>query len=276
MDLGPGIGDGLELAYEVTDTGIQASNLAFTNVAYSCHSARYCFYCHGGSYLFGCIGLRNKKYCILNKQYTKEEYEEILPKIIQHMNDQPYVDEHGKVYKYGEFFPEAISPFAYNETNAQDYFPLTKEQAIERGYLWRDSEKSAHDVTFKNEDLPDSINEVDEDILKETIECAHKGECNHQCNGVFRIVPQELQFYKNLNLPLPRLCFNCRHNERLGKRTPMHLWERQCMCDYKLYSNSTKHDHHSEGRCSNKFQTSYAPDRPEIVYCEQCYQKEVV
>jgi len=25
------------------------------------------------------------KYCILNKQYSKEEYEELVPKIIEHM-----------------------------------------------------------------------------------------------------------------------------------------------------------------------------------------------
>ncbi len=27
--------------------------------------------------------------------------------------------------------------------------------------------------------------------------------------------------------------------------------------------------------CQNEFETSYAPDRPEIVYCERCYQQEV-
>ena len=29
------------------------------------------------------------------------------------------------------------------------------------------------------------------------------------------------------------------------------------------------------GKCTNEFETSYAPERPEIVYCESCYQKEV-
>jgi hypothetical protein len=27
--------------------------------------------------------------------------------------------------------------------------------------------------------------------------------------------------------------------------------------------------------CNNTFETSYAPERPEIVYCERCYQGEV-
>ena len=29
------------------------------------------------------------------------------------------------------------------------------------------------------------------------------------------------------------------------------------------------------GYCDVKFETSYAPGRPEIIYCEKCYQQEV-
>ncbi len=42
-----------------------------------------------------------------------------------------------------------------------------------------------------------------------------------------------------------------------------------------VYMNTGEH-HHGKGRCPNEFETSYAPDRPEIVYCESCYQSEVV
>jgi hypothetical protein len=52
----------------------------------------------------------------LNKQYTKEEYEKLLPKIIAHMK---------KTGEWGEFFPISISPFNYEETPAMDYYPLT-------------------------------------------------------------------------------------------------------------------------------------------------------
>ena len=78
----------------------------------------------------------------MNKQCSKEEYEELLPKIIQHMSDMPYTDKNGRVYKYGEFFPAELSPFAYNETIAQEYYPLIKEQAIEQGYRWKDSRQT--------------------------------------------------------------------------------------------------------------------------------------
>ncbi|HEY4526141.1 MAG TPA: hypothetical protein VJL32_03550 [Candidatus Paceibacterota bacterium] len=41
------------------------------------------------------------------------------------------------------------------------------------------------------------------------------------------------------------------------------------------YKNFATH-FHGENPCPTEFETSYAPDRPEIVYCEQCYNSEVV
>lgn len=41
--------------------------------------------CDSCKFCFACIGLRNKSYCILNRQYTKEQYEELVPKIIEYI-----------------------------------------------------------------------------------------------------------------------------------------------------------------------------------------------
>lgn len=265
-DSGPGIGDA-ELVYESFDTGVGNYRSLFTSVVYSTNDAEYSFNCHGSSNLFGCIGVRNKKYCILNKQYSKEEYEKLIPEIKEQMNTVPYVDKRGNFYKYGEFFPAELSPFAYNETQAQDYFPLTKEQALEKGYRWRDKHTNEYVVTIKAQDLPDSLDEVSDSITSEVISCMHEGKCNDRCSAAFRITIDELNLYKRLGVPLPRLCFGCRHEARLRMRNPMKLWHRQCMCD-------KNHAHH-EGKCSVEFETSYAPERPEIVYCEKCYQAEV-
>ena len=70
-----------------------------------------------------------------------------------------------------------------------------------------------------------------------------------------------------MQIPIPRRCFHCRHNHRVAHRNPFKLWHRVCMCD------KTNHDH--GGKCTVEFETSYDPERPEIVYCEKCYQKEV-
>ena len=253
------IGMGLESSYEMMGAGDGLQGSAFCYYVWSGFNNFYSFLLKNCQNCFACIGLRNKSYCILNKQYTKQEYEELVPKIIKHMNDTPYIDAKGRIYKYGEFFPSELSPFTYNETIAQEYFPLTKEQAMSQGYKWKDREERNYTIDIKNEDIPDNIKEANNDIIGKVIECNHKGTCNEQCTEAFKIIPEELQFYLRMNLPLPRLCPNCRHYNRLSQRNPLKLWHRHCM----------------KPNCTNEFETSYSPDRPEIIYCERCYQQEV-
>ncbi len=252
-----------ELCYEYIGFW-KVNQTKFSNTCGESNNLTYSDFCSNSSNLFACIGLRNKQYCILNYQYTKEEYEELVPKIIKHMNDMPYIDAKGRVYKYGEFFPPELSPFCYNETIAQEYFPLTKEQALSQGYQWKDKVERNYQIDIKNEEIPDKF---DESIIGKVIECVHRGECNEQCTEAFKIIEPEYQFYQRMNLPLPRLCPNCRHYQRLKQRNPLKLWHRTCMCD------KTTHDH--TGTCPIEFETSYAPERPEIIYCESCYNKEV-
>ena len=266
-DGGPGNGDSAELLYETVDTGMHASSIAFTNVVYGSRNVQYALFCHDCVDIFGCISLRNKQYCIFNKQYTKEEYEELVPKIKKQMDEMPYIDAKGRVYKYGEYFPFELAPFAYNESISRDYFPITKSEAIEKGYPWRDQDVKNYNLTLRSDQIPDTIGEVRDDILSQVIECEHQGRCDHQCTTAFKLVKDELDFYRRMNLPVPKFCHNCRHYERLAQRNPMKLWKRQCMCD------KTNHGH--SGQCPNEFETSYAPDRPEIVYCESCYNSEV-
>ena len=252
-------GNSAGLIYEASWVGLQVSNLKFCFWNYGVQDMEYCVGCHNSKNLFACVALRKKQYCILNKQYTKEEYEKLVPKIKKHMDEIPYTDEKGCVYKYGEFFSPQLSPFAYNETWAQDYFPLTKKQAIEKGYKWKDSDERDYKIDIKIGDLPDQIKNTKDDILGKVIECNHRGGCNHQCTTAFKIIESEFEFLKRMNLPLPSMCPNCRYSERFTKRNPIKNWHRKCM---------------NEG-CNNEFETSYAPDRPEIVYCEQCYNGEV-
>ncbi len=249
----------LEQSYEIFDVGVGSNKCFFGSVIYSCNEVEYSFNCYNSNNLFGCIGLRNKQYCILNKQYSKEEYFKMVEKIKKHMNDIPYIDKVGRIYKYGEFFPIELSPFAYNETVSYDLFPLNKENALQNGFNWLDDIKRESKIDLYVKDIPDDIKDLSNDITYKIIECNHKGKCQHKCKEVFKILENELVFYKNLNIPLPRLCYSCRHYERFNKRNPLKLWHRKCM---------------KEG-CTNEFETSYAPDRPEIVYCEKCYQQEV-
>lgn len=271
----------VELGYEISTGGVKSANIKLSaDVWPEVRDIAYCASCRSSANLFGCIGLKKDQYCILNVQYTKEEYEALIPKIIEHMNYMPYVDKKGRVYKYGEFFPIELSHTAYNESPAQDHFPLTKDQALEQGYVWYADEERNLKTTKRAEDLPDHIKDTDNSILKEVIECEHKGNCHERCTMAFRIISSELEFYKTKNITLPRLCPNCRNSERLARQNPINLWHRKCMCtgaqsETSVYKNQTKHSH-GTNHCSNEFETSYAPERPEIVYCESCYQSEVV
>src|SRR3989344_4014278 len=226
----------VELMCEYLAGGYSSYKSVFSMFANNTRESFYTDFCHDSGHMFGSIGVRKKEYCILNKQYTKEQYEELVPKIIQHMNDMPYVDSKGRIYKYGEFFPTELSPFAYNETVAQEYFPLTKEQALEQGYKWKDKAARNYKIEIKTENLPDNIKDVNEDIINKVIECAHYAQnehpanCEASCTEAFKIISDELQFYRRMNLPLPRLCPNCRHYERLKQRNPLKLWHRSCMC----------------------------------------------
>ncbi|MFH0770299.1 MAG: hypothetical protein V1926_02880 [Candidatus Peregrinibacteria bacterium] len=207
-------------------------NSADTVYSTSCHS------CHN---LFGCIGLQRKEHCILNKQYTKEEYGELVPKIIVHMR---------KSGEYGEFFPAQYSPFAYNETVAQDYFPMMQEDVLQRGWKWEEQEKVEQNYLGPQVSIPDDMADASDDLCKALLTC--------ETSGVpFKIIPQELRIYRQLQLPLPRICPEQRLRTRMALRNPRKLWNRQC------------------AKCQKPIATSYQPSRPEIVYCEHCYLTSV-
>lgn len=262
------------LIYECLTCGLQSSGLRF---CWECwdgsRDMEYSAYCNNSSNLFGCIGLRKKEYCIFNKQYTKEEYFALREKIVRHMHDMPYTDQQGKIYRYGEFFPPEFSPFAYNETLTHDFFPLSKEETEAKGYVWREPEAREFQTTIRAQDLPDLIADVGDDILKEVIACG-------TCNKAYRLIPMELAFYQSMGIPLPRACPNCRFLERFKLINPPKFWHRACQCngaadERNIYHNVADHPH-GAGKCPNEFETSYAPDRKEIVYCESCYQNEVM
>ena len=201
--------------------------------------ALYSDYCVNCENIFACTNLRDKKYCILNKQYSKNEYEALLPRIIEHMR---------QTGEWGEFFPIEISPFAYNETVAQEYFPLSQKEVIAQGWRWKEDDK--REFQAQTIEIPQNIQEVNEDICYEILACEVTGRN-------YRILPQELGFYKRMGLPVPRKHPDQRHKERIARRNPRRLWRRNCM------------------KCSKEILTSYAPDSPFVIYCEECYLQEI-
>lgn len=138
------------------------------------------------------------------------------------------------------------------------------------------SDVQDHQVTIVAEKLPDGIEEAGDDLIKEIIGCM-------DCGRAYRILPRELSFYRRFRIPLPRYCHRCRYARRLKLRNPRKLYKRTCACvgnqsvEGRYTNTPAVHPSHApREKCPNVFQTSYSPERAEIVYCESCYNTEVV
>ena len=98
--------------------------------------------------------------------------------------------------------------------------------------------------------VPSDIRDVNDDIVRQILTC-------EQCGKNYKIIQQELNFYRKTKLPIPKKCMDCRHKNRLQQENPRKLYARKC------------------DKCSAPIQTTYTSDRPEKIYCEACYLKEV-
>ena len=206
--------------------------------------------------------------------YTFYDYETLVDNIIKHMQ---------KTEEWWNFFPIEISPFAYNETAAQGFFPMTREEVknanskwlfnsdkfknwnienwlktenwklkINPGWKWKDQEDEIPDVKkiIPAERLPDNIKDIPDDILNWAIKCEIS-------RRPFRIIPQELNFYRENNIPIPHLHPDERQGLRMRHRNPCRLFDRNC------------------DKCKKQVESTYSIDRPDVVYCEECYLGEV-
>lgn len=245
-----GWGSNAELVYESSIVGNNVSNVKFSCFCFpDVVNTEYCLWSIASKNNFGCVGLKRKSYSILNKQYTKEEYEKLRTHIIEDMKNNPYIDELGRVWSYGELFSLSFGKFAYNKSNAMKFFPKTKEEAILLGYSWDDTENPNLNCTIKSEALPDTITETEDSILQEVIECMN-------CQRSYKIVEGELGLLRKMNLPIPHECPKCRDNRRFGRENKPGMYHRTC------------------DKCCMDIYTPYSPNNPRIVYCVKCYQGE--
>ncbi len=246
-------GDNLSLAYECGVVGENVSNIRFCHESgINLYNAEYSKLSTGGSNHLGCVSVRKGDYVILNKRYSPEEFEKLREKIISHMSEMPYTDEQGRIYRYGEFFPIDMDPFAYNESATQKFFPKTKEEIISSGYNWREPEVRKYSFTITADNLPDNIKDVKDSILQEVVSCK-------TCGRGFRIILSELQFLRQMNLPLPRRCSFCRIEEKFDR------WVKNLKVIVRACDT-----------CGATFQTPHTPEDSPHILCKKCYLAEVV
>lgn len=202
--------------------------------------------------VLGCVGLRKKAFCILNTQYSENEYKALSAHIIKDMKQRG---------EWGEFFPVKFLQHAYNNTLAYEYFPLTRDEAMTRGWKWEDEQSGSRGKeTLSPDKIPDSIDHADESIIREILACV-------SCKRNYKIIKKEFERLKIFHVPLPLECQECRFKKRFERHIVPVLYHRQCMCAAQGHST------HSQSSCSTEFETTYRPEGKDIVYCKPCYQE---
>lgn len=244
-------GTGLQQSLDSSISGDHSHHILFSHqVLLDCSDIYYCAHVHSCRNCFGSTSINHNQYLILNKQYTEKEYNELVPRIIEHMRAAARARE-GQC-EWGLHFPPQISLFGYNKSSAQLYYPLTQEQAQAKGWHWDDYETPIPDVAKKitGKALPDNIKDVTDDTLNTAVECEVTGR-------LFKIMPLELQFYRKQKLPIPRRSPEQRHLDRFALRNPRKFWQRQC------------------DKCQKPLLTTRSSQTTTSVYCEDCYMKEL-
>ncbi|MFA5076342.1 MAG: zinc-ribbon domain containing protein [Patescibacteria group bacterium] len=228
-----------ELMYECSAYSGNSYDAQFCLNGRDASFLRYCFHCFHSQYCFGCISLKGNKFCILNKQYSEDEYPKMVAKIKDHMI---------KTGEYGEFFPPELSPFGYNETTANDQFPMTKDEVLARGLKWK--EKDLREYLPATHKLSDNIKDTPDMVMSAILAC-------ELCGKNYKIIKPELDFHRQFNYALPRHCPGCRLNDLRQYQRELRLYSRECV------------------KCGTKVDISIPSGRPEKIYCEECYQKEI-
>ena len=59
-------------------------------------------------------------------------------------------------------------------------------------------------------------------------------------------------------LPIPRKCFYCRYGDRINSRGSFHFFIRKC------------------SNCGEDTHTNLTAETAPILYCERCYQTEII
>lgn len=208
-----------------------------------CLENEYSFNLRSCSNCFGCVGLRNKRFCIFNRQYGEREYWEKVD------GAKTAMLERGE---YGEFFPLSFSPFPYNASLAQLSHPLSENGAVKKGLWWQEPQTSEFGgKVLSKEEVPKNIEDVKDDILDVAIKCEITGK-------PFRIVKEELDFYRREHLPIPTVHPAERLRDRFSWLGFFKLSEVPCV------------------KCGSKIVGNISRNFDKNIYCQSCYNKELV
>lgn len=228
------------------------------------YNMEYCINIMGQAHdLFGCVGLKKpSEYCILNKQYSKDEYFDLKKRIIEKMKEDG---------EYGEFFSASLSFIPYHDSLADEFRPIEESQVevfdgenilgrvdlggeLKLDIHYRPIEK--YSETTQDYEIKDDISayrdeEKQQELLRSTLIC-------QKTKRPYRIQSKELFFYLQNNLPIPRESLFARAPRR--SREMMKVDIAQYNCD----------------NCGKEIQTVHGGNGLQKVWCQACYQKDAL
>ncbi len=200
--------------YDMFDAGVHSSDMYANEWSWVYSNNIYCssqverssnifhsYYLVNCSYCFACVWLQNRQYCILNKQYEKEEWEEKVHEIFVEMEQR---------WELGSFFPASMNPFYFNDTWASLIEEFEKDEIVSEWYLRRNEEikvdipqwmeivelENLSQYEWREEIGWEKKRVINPEILKKVI--------RDQKGNVFRVIKQEYDFLMKYSLPLPR------------------------------------------------------------------------
>ena len=223
---------------------VNSSNCRFCYFATRSQDCEYCFEVYDCEQCFGCVGLRRKKFCILNKQYTEEEYYEKLDELKSAMLDRG---------EYGEIFPQRFALTPFQHSAFQSVFEGTPEIKEQIGVSDFDASLNGAYGDWQGREMHE-INEMPKKIDEVGDEWIGKPVIDHSINRPFAINGSELAFYRKMRLPLRRGHFVPRIEEMLFSLSMFEQIRVPC------------------GKCGIEVTASKNVAYPERkIYCRACY-----
>lgn len=199
------IGFGGKLSDSYQAVGCSGSRILSSISCGDCRDIWYSSHCFDCSHLVGCVGLIGREYCILNQQYTAEQFGEIRDYIAETLHMRNI---------WGAFFTSTFAGIHYNGSQAQEFMPLSEIQAELLQFDW-DQELDAAVVPTEANDPPATLTAAagadEQGVLEKTaMICEITGR-------LFRLSRLEYELYRELCVPPPARCFEQRHSERLKR-----------------------------------------------------------
>ena len=216
------------------------------SIVTNCIDSEYCSSCQDIENCFGCVGLKKKKFCIFNKQYTEGEYWQKLDEIKCKMLDEG---------EYGDYPPMSFSLQYVQRSGAPIVYGATIEELKKMGANLFDADADGADgpeidpSTIKSVD--DISDRVDESIIGKPF-------MDEVYGRRFAYLKPEMKLYEKLEVAPPRNHPTRRINELYAEMNIAVFEEMNC------------------SKCNKDIRVGKNRNYPtREVYCKECYLKHL-